>query len=279
MFIPFISIILAFSSPERVSAPAKSSPIVSDLDDTLKMTNVPNLLPMLFNGLFRDSVFAGIPELLRQLRGPEGSLHVISGSPEALREKITHGLYENQILDFQLSLRDWGQKEDIETYKLGVLRKTIKSPSILMGDDTEKDASIYLSFQKDSPELVKAIYIHRVTGKSLPDGVKTWLTGFDIAYQEFQAHRMSESSVRLVADAVLASKFSHIVPLYGSFGCSDESARACGKTQSPVVESACQRVQKKVAQICELWKRDRMKFSSAFNKPPMIRSSLLNSTW
>ncbi|PKL75603.1 MAG: hypothetical protein CVV27_14505 [Candidatus Melainabacteria bacterium HGW-Melainabacteria-1] len=161
--------------------------IVSDIDDTIKVSDVTNKLSAVQRLLFKNQLTAeAIPgtatlyQLLEQLDGQtDGDVHYLSGSPLNLAEMIYGFLDSNAYPRGAVDLKKWGfskgddnpiQQQDYKQAKLRTLLKTYPSRQYLFfGDSGEKDPEIYQQISQEFPEQVKAIFINNVTGAKASD--------------------------------------------------------------------------------------------------------------
>lgn len=201
---------------------SKKSPIllISDLDDTIKITDTQNKLITIFRGLFKSSAFTGMAELYHELVScdPESKFSVISSSPHAIQEKIRKFLRKNSFPSASLTLRDWIRQPSIVRYKLKALTFAIEGcslPVILVGDDTEHDPEIFAKIKEHYPERVLAVYIRKVKARDLPSGISGFYTAFDIACHEHAAGRLNSEQVLRVGEALLTGKkLSWLIPKF-----------------------------------------------------------------
>lgn len=191
--------------------------LISDLDDTIKISNTNSKLNTIFRGLFRSSAFAGMPELYQELvQDGESSFHIVSSSPPAIRKNIERFLSKNKFPKANLILRDWIRQHSILEYKIGNILKLIEVapiPVILVGDDTQYDPDVFLHARERFPEKILATYVRTVSGRELPDGLYRFFTAFDLACAELSAGRLTSEQVLRVGEAVLrAKKNSRLIP-------------------------------------------------------------------
>mgnify|MGYP001344822247 CR=1 FL=1 len=151
--------------------------VISDIDDTLLVTNVQNLFAMarsLFSGRADQRPhFPGAPALYRGLHQGGNPLFFVSSSPWNLHDLLeetfdAHGLPER--LTF---LRDWGISDqeilpiDNVDHKLALLRQITAFfpdlPFLLIGDSGQQDPEIYARFVQENPGRVLAVYIRDVS--------------------------------------------------------------------------------------------------------------------
>ncbi|TLN25729.1 DUF2183 domain-containing protein [bacterium] len=152
--------------------------VISDIDDTLLVTNVQNLLGLarsLFSGRAdQREHFPGAPALYRALRGSQANpLFFVSSSPWNLHDLLEetfdyHGLPERVTF-----LRDWGitDQEILPTdniaHKLGLLRRITaffpRLPFLLFGDSGQQDPEISARFIQENPGRILGVYIRDVS--------------------------------------------------------------------------------------------------------------------
>ena len=76
---------------------AFSLTIVTDLDDTLKVTNVSNSARAIWNALFSKKAFKGMPKLIQTMDGYVSGVYILSASPSLIGRRITSFLNKNEI--------------------------------------------------------------------------------------------------------------------------------------------------------------------------------------
>ena len=212
--------------------------LVSDVDDTVKITNVLDRDERAKNAAFSKLAFVGMPELYRYILGqnyPAGRLMFLSGSPFILSHKVdellkahfpTYKLTLRDVTELPSSALDYKKKHMQEMY--GVSEDNF----LLVGDDTESDPEVYEAFSAPRRNQVLAIYIHRITEKELPLGSIAFVTAYDIAMREFVAGRLSEKQAADVGNAVFNSKDVTFLP--GFQQCPKEYEQIAGLTETLV---------------------------------------------
>jgi phosphatidate phosphatase APP1 len=194
--------------------------LISDLDDTIKISHTQSKLVTVYRGLFRSSAFAGMAQLYCELIGehPNSEFHLVSSSPPQIRRKIERFLHKNDFPVAEICLRDWIRQTSIVKYKLGTILDLVEKtswPVILIGDDTEHDPEVFAHVHKRFPEKIAARYLRTVKGRDLPEGSAGFFTAFDVACAELSAGRLSNESVLRVGEAVLkAEKNSRLIPWF-----------------------------------------------------------------
>ena len=156
--------------------------VVSDIDDTIKISDVlnkPELVANTFARPFRPA--PGMSELYRGWAGAGNVVfHYVSGSPWQLYPAIAEFVQRDQFplgsFNFRpFRLKDRSAVEFLENrtleYKLGVIDPLIRRfpdrQFILVGDSGEKDPEVYAQLARRFPNAVKAILIRNVTEDDL----------------------------------------------------------------------------------------------------------------
>lgn len=215
--------------------------LISDLDDTIKISHTQSKLITVYRGLFRTSAFAGMAQLYHELLGfnPGSELLVVSSSPPQIRGKIDFFLSKNGFPLATLVLRDWFRQTSIEKYKVSAILEIVEkasTPVLLIGDDTEHDPEVFAEVAKRFPSKVAARYLRRVKGRDLPDGSHGFFTAFEVACAELSAGRLGSQEVLRVGEAVLkAEKSSRLIPWF-SLKPPLQNAPFADAAYSPVIE-------------------------------------------
>lgn len=178
--------------------------IVSDLDDTVKITEV-QTVNAVWNALAEVTVFTGMPELLMELKEAEqnSKLTVLSGSPNFIRLFVKDLLYFHNIEHDDLILLGSGKKKPQALTKIA---QSTKQKMILIGDDQENDPKFYTDLKKQFPDQVQAVYIHRLNNdrnKPLPAGAIPYFTAYEIALHETSHGRLSLDALDRVRAATI----------------------------------------------------------------------------
>ncbi|MBD0260917.1 MAG: DUF2183 domain-containing protein, partial [Cytophagales bacterium] len=158
--------------------------VISDVDDTILVSGVTNLLRMarlaFLNNARTRLPFAGVAAFYRALQsGPESTLFnpvfYVSSSPWNLYDLLVDFCAVQGIPKGPFMLRDVGIDEDkfLSGTHAGhkavqiehILRVCHNLPFVLIGDSGQHDPEIYLQVLKDYPDRIRAIYIREVTRK------------------------------------------------------------------------------------------------------------------
>ena len=192
----------------NVCPDAQAYTLVTDIDDTLKISNVSSYLGVIRYGLFGREMFAGSKELMQQLANNADHVVYLSGSPTELRTRLESLLVtQNGFPAGEFRLRDWFETSSSATFKLGELEKLAhegRDSFIFLGDDTESDPEVYTQFLAHHPQVQGlGMYIHRVNARSLSSGAIPFTTVFDVALNEVEQGRLTPSQALRVGEAVL----------------------------------------------------------------------------
>lgn len=182
--------------------------IVSDLDDTIKITNSGSLESTV-NAVFTNRVFTGMPEFFHGASEYSSALHILSASPTILRGKIERSL-ESHHIDFESvilknPLRS-GSKFNYKVEKIKELMKGSSEEFIFLGDDVNQDPESYDAIKKLHPDRVRAIYIHQIRNRALPVSATPYWTSFDLTLREVMAGRMRPIWLDRLSQALHAEK-------------------------------------------------------------------------
>jgi phosphatidate phosphatase APP1 len=169
-------------STAQVLVPSSTATIgiISDVDDTVISTNVPNKLKMILTVTLLNEhtrkPFEGVAAFYRALqKGKSGSeenpIFYVSSSPWNLYTLLLEFLKVQEIPMGPLFLRDFGDHllfswQDRHSHKISNIRKLLDTyhhlPFVLIGDSGEQDPEIYQQIVKEYPKRVRVIYIRSV---------------------------------------------------------------------------------------------------------------------
>lgn len=172
--------------------------VISDLDDTIKITHV-KTLENYYNSIIGTQVFLGMDELVRSYQANNAKVIVLSGSPEILRPAVNRLMNVNHFTVDDLYLAGKPEKK----FQILVdLAQTLNDELILIGDDQEFDPAYYQELKAKFPDKVKAIYIHQVNNRPTLTGQIGFVTAYEVALHENRAGRLSNGSVQNVKEQI-----------------------------------------------------------------------------
>jgi len=150
--------------------------VVSDIDDTIKISEVRDRHALLLNTFCRPFKPApGMSELYRGLAADNAQFHYVSASPWQLYQPLADFIHQNGFPPGTFHMKNFRMKDssllalfgDPIDYKLRIITPLIDQfphrEFILIGDSGEKDPEIYGELARTYPEQVKAILIRNVT--------------------------------------------------------------------------------------------------------------------
>jgi len=174
--------------------PPEGITILSDIDDTIKITNVVNKREMLRNTFLKEfTAVPGMAEVYRQWcssssskNGPHVHLHLLSASLYQLYEDLEGFRQQSGFPPATYTLktiRPKKAKETIQTllenpveFKGRALSRLLEAyprrQFVLVGDTGEKDPQVYASIAKKYPHQVLGVYLRSVA-KNAEDYVPT----------------------------------------------------------------------------------------------------------
>lgn len=155
--------------------PPEGISVISDIDDTVKVTEVESTAQLFDNTFFKDfRTVAGMPEFYRKMADRGAVIHFVSSSPWQLYDPLqafvqiagfpgaTMSLKNVRFLDetfFNLFKKGLKTKpEQIEP----ILRRYPHRQFILIGDNGEHDPEVYGEFARRFPRQVRQILIRNM---------------------------------------------------------------------------------------------------------------------
>lgn len=158
---------------------AEGVSVISDIDDTIKITEVRDKQATLRNTFLRE--FRAVPGMAdfyqRLARSNQAAFHYISASPWQLYEPLNAFVASNGFPAGTFELKEFRWKDrsffslfaSPEKYKPGVIAPLLKEfprrKFILIGDSGERDPEIYGAVARKFPEQILRIYIRDVTNE------------------------------------------------------------------------------------------------------------------
>jgi phosphatidate phosphatase APP1 len=167
--------------------------VITDLDDTLAVTNVQSTRGLARSTLLSDErtqpAVEGMAPFFRCLaegNDPAPGFAVVSGSPLEFGPRVEAFLARGGFPFAALVLRHLGPKT-LAGYKEPAIRALLaRFPQrvVLVGDSGERDPEIYAALRREAPGRVAAIFIHDVGRSADParfEGMVLFTTGADAA--------------------------------------------------------------------------------------------------
>jgi phosphatidate phosphatase APP1 len=185
--------------------------LISDIDDTVKQTNVGNSSEATHNTVFGAPPFAGLPELYGDLldssagRGEAGNVHLyfVTGTPKTFASFQEKFLNESGFPLHDSRYTGLLGDKDLQAYKIAKISEIVaarpEARFILIGDDTQKDQPALAEVAKRYPGQISARYVHRIRAASNLDGEISFSTSADLALQEFARGDVSLEQLQALA--------------------------------------------------------------------------------
>ncbi len=153
--------------------PPKGISVISDIDDTIKISHVLNKEKML-TGVFLEP-FRAVPSMAQRYRGWQrrgAVFHYVSGSPWQIYGTLSRFMKKENFPPGEFKLKKFRIKDrsffsfikgNQKAYKVGAISSIIKRfprrRYILVGDSGESDPEVYADVAARFPGRVKAVYI------------------------------------------------------------------------------------------------------------------------
>jgi len=160
----------------------KGISIISDIDDTIKLSEVEDKKKLLKNTFLKP--YQSIPGMSSSYRqwsnNQEMSIHYLTSSPWQLYHPLSQFLSKARFPagSFHMKYFRWKDKtflnifKSSEKYKLDVIRDLLKKyprrTFILIGDSGEHDIAIYAAIANEYPNQIRVIYIRDTGSKLIP---------------------------------------------------------------------------------------------------------------
>jgi len=180
-----LEIIVKLNDPRKFSGfvhciPKKGITVISDIDDTVKISNVRNKKELMKNTFLKDFIPApGMSKLYRKWEKHGVFFHYVSSSPWQLFHDIQLFMKNNFFPEAVFHLKNIRLKDtsllklfaDPVKTKQIQLEKIVKDfpehKFILVGDSGEKDPEVYGIMTRKYPEKIIGIAIRDVTGDKI----------------------------------------------------------------------------------------------------------------
>jgi len=170
--------------------PADGVSIISDIDDTIKLSYVTQHRKLFESSFFNDfEPVEGMSELYQRWRQQGASFHYVSSSPWQLYEPLDAFLKEFNFPDSTMSLKMVRFKDEtfFNLFKSAtktkpqaieaIIKHYPNRKFVLVGDSGEKDAQVYAKIANDYPDNIAKIFIRNVDGSDLAELYKLIFDG------------------------------------------------------------------------------------------------------
>ena len=170
--------LVAGSAAIALPGPEARLGVISDIDDTVLVTEATSLLKMMRLTLLESSesrvAFPGVAAFYAALHAGRNPFFYVSSSPWNLYEFLEDFMSLKGIVAGPMLLRDFGLDRDKlvagphKDHKLGAIRSVLERqrelPFVLIGDSGQHDPEIYARIVEEYPARILAVYIRDVSG-------------------------------------------------------------------------------------------------------------------
>lgn len=153
--------------------------VISDIDDTVKVSNVTSTTSLLEHTFLLDFMAApGMAEQYREWSADDVSFHFVSSSPWQLYPPLTEFLDDAEFPWATLALKSVRFRDEtfFNLFKKGtetkppIIRKILMDypgrEFVLVGDSGEQDPEVYAALIREFPDQIRKIYIRNVTDEA-----------------------------------------------------------------------------------------------------------------
>ncbi len=138
--------------------------IVSDIDDTLKISHILDKVSAVENSVHLENQFYGMSDLFNSLQSSDGlQFYYVSNALTFIHFLHSEFLSQHQFPKGPLVLRaNYFDKEHKIRSITRIILKTRPSRVLLIGDNGERDSEIYAQIEKKFPRIQIISFIHQV---------------------------------------------------------------------------------------------------------------------
>lgn len=199
--------LLSFSIGTSAQA-ASNLLLVSDIDDTLRQTNVLNMSSL---HVLKNEEFAGLSLLYNMLADSIVDKTVyVTGIPEPLEKTSQLFLMMHAYPSGPIYARNFLTNNTIE-HKLKSIRKILRKETpkalVLIGDNAEHDPKIYQTIEAEFPGQ-SISYIHQLYDLAIPAGQVPWLTSVDLSLNMYAVGLITGAQFDVVSRMAMAKLLS-----------------------------------------------------------------------
>jgi phosphatidate phosphatase APP1 len=162
--------------------------VISDIDDTIKVSNVAHKRELLANTLVREfAAVPGMPELYRRWQATGTAFHYVSASPWQLATCLSGFLHDVGLPSGSMHLKLFRLKDSTPLGRLPSRKRSKRRiieqilgdfPSrrfLLVGDSGERDPEVYTAVARRHPHRVAGVAIRQVEGRPSREKVRSRL--------------------------------------------------------------------------------------------------------
>lgn len=204
------------SRAEEIEPSVQRTLVVSDIDDTLKMTHVKfgfDFIDFFSNALRSDNSFVGMPELVGKLSAQGANIAYVTALPEAFSFHAINFLKASKLPKGQLICRDglFTNKADFKTNAvLSLIKASNPDRVILFGDNAEADETAFRRVKnklaQDRSKMTVHAFIHDLySDKTIDPAINRYVTAADLAAQLYLSQLLSAADASQIIRRTQAS--------------------------------------------------------------------------
>lgn len=174
--------------------------VITDIDDTIRATNILKLPTIPFNILVRQSnAIPGMSETLQRLSAAGYEIHYVSAAPSMAKTRVRSFLRHNGFpAPENLNLR--GRLVSSEKFKREQIQKIMESDEleelIMIGDNGQKDPFIYDKVASETKIKVQTFIHEFAPSENLQPNQKSFYNSLDLALQLRQSGTFTDADIR-----------------------------------------------------------------------------------
>tara|TARA_B110001454_G_scaffold181094_1_gene174962 strand:- start:13779 stop:14639 length:861 start_codon:yes stop_codon:yes gene_type:complete len=193
--------------------------VISDIDDTVKISHVLNKGAALANTVQIKNHFYGMGELFTavQKSNPDFSFVYLSAAPEKLMENLHVAFLKlNGFPTGEVVLRESIADKDFKVNAIrALIAQNLPQRLILIGDNGERDPYIYEQIRAEYPNIQTDIYIHQIysyrarkeIGVPPQSAQRLFVTSIDLARKLVLAQDLPQHELEQIALATIPKLF------------------------------------------------------------------------
>lgn len=188
---------------------ASNALLISDIDDTIRQTNVLNMASL---HVLKNDEFAGLSLLYNYLAESTIDKTVyVTGIPDPLKKTSELFLLMHAFPFGKVHARDFFESSTID-HKLKAIRKILKRETpnalVLVGDNGEHDPLIYQTIEAEFPGQ-SIVYMHQLYDRAIPAGQVPWLTSVDLSLNMYAVGLINSAEFDVVSRNVMSMLLSN----------------------------------------------------------------------
>lgn len=164
--------------------------VITDIDDTLKITHLKNVVGLPGAAIDSEKYFKGMPELLKILKS-DGLFYVSNGFNTPFKNVYKKFIRNNKFPNGVLRLRKFNNYKNHKFYNISKIIKTHAPDKVIfIGDNGQEDPNVYHEIEEQFPEVsfltfIRTLYSQK-KGTKLHNGQIGFASPFEIIDRLFE---------------------------------------------------------------------------------------------